>query len=163
MSRWKWNVVPNSTRRGSRSLPIQAPSQLYHCTSRILALGAAQGFSVVMVFRLFGIARKTFYKYRPQAAQGSRASFACTPRVHGLAKPPHIVAAGLRAKAPSPGFGKPRRANVLYHPGVLISPTTVQRIVREPAPAMPSVACLRRRWHAWEALAPDLLWAMAIG
>ena len=27
---------------------------------------------------------------------------------------------------------------------------------------MPSVACLRRRWHAFEALAPHVLWAMDI-
>ena len=40
------------------SLPIQAQSQLYHFKSRILALVAAQVFSVVMVSRLFGISRK---------------------------------------------------------------------------------------------------------
>ena len=79
------------------SLPIQVQSQLYHFKSRILALVAAQVFSVVMVSRLFGISRKTFYTYRHQAEQGSLASFDCTPRVHGLAKPPHIIAAVLRA------------------------------------------------------------------
>ena len=36
-------------------------SQLYHFKSCILALVAAQVFSVVMVSRLFGISRKTFY------------------------------------------------------------------------------------------------------
>ena len=144
------------------SLPIQVQSQLYHFKSRLLALVAAQVFSVVMVSRLFGISRKTFYKYRHQAEQGSLASFDCTPRVHGLAKPPHIIAAVLRAKAQYPSFGKQRLANVLYHQGVLISPNTVQRIVREHAPAVPSVACLRRRWHAFEALAPHVLWAMDI-
>jgi hypothetical protein len=56
--------MQNSTRRGYMSLPIQVQSQLYHFKSRILALVAAQVFSVVMVSRLFGISRKTFYKYR---------------------------------------------------------------------------------------------------
>src|SRR5262249_32195511 len=88
----------------------------------------AEVFSVVMVSRLFGISRKTFYKYRHQAEQGSLASFDCTPLVHGLAKPPQIIAAVLRAKAQYPSFGKQRLANVLYHQGVLISPNTVQRI-----------------------------------
>jgi len=144
------------------SLPIQVQSQLYHFKNRILALVAAQVFSVVMVSRLFGISRKTFYKYCHQAEQGSLASFDCTPRVHGLAKPPDIIAAVLRAKAQYPSFGKQRLANVLFHQGVLISPNTVQRILREHAPAVPSVACLRRRWHAFEALAPHVLWAMDI-
>jgi len=81
------------------SLPIQVQSQLYHFKSRILALVAAQVFSVVIVSRLFGISRKTFYKYRHQAEQGSLASFDCTPRIHGLAKPPDVIAAVLRAKA----------------------------------------------------------------
>src|SRR5882724_13674555 len=63
MSQWRWNVRQNSTRRGSMSLPIQLQSQLYYFKSRILALVAAQVFSVVMVSRLFGISRKTFYKY----------------------------------------------------------------------------------------------------
>ena len=144
------------------SLPIQVQSQLYHFKSRILALVAAQVFSVVMVSRLFGISRKTFYKYRHQAEQGRLASFDCAPRVHGLAKPPHIIAAVLRAKAHYPSFGKQRLANVLSHQGVPISPNTVQRILREHAPAVPSVAGLRRRWHAFEALAPHVLWAMDI-
>jgi transposase-like protein len=69
------------------SLPIQAQSQLYHFKSRILALVTAQVFSVAMVSRLFGISRKTFYKYRQQAAQGRLASCDCTPHVHGSAKP----------------------------------------------------------------------------
>src|SRR5215475_9090672 len=76
---FRGNVMQNSTRRGSISLPIQVQSQLYHFKSRILALVAAQVFSVVMVSRLFGISRKTFYKYRHQAEQGSLASFDCTP------------------------------------------------------------------------------------
>ena len=50
----------------------------------------------------------------------------------------------------------------LSHQGVLISPNTVQRILREHAPVVPSVAGLRRRWHAFEALAPHVLWAMDI-
>ena len=135
------------------TVPLQKPH---------LALVAAQVFSVVMVSRLFDISRKTFYKYRHQAEQGSLASFDCTPRVHGLAKPPDIIAAVLRAKAHYPSFGNQRLANVLSHQGVLISPNTVQRILREHAPAVPSVACLRRRWHAFEALAPHVLWAMDI-
>ena len=113
------------------SLPMQVQSQLYHFKSHILGLVAAHIFSVVMVSRLFGISRKTFYKYRHQAEQGRLASFDCTPRVHGSAKPPHIIAAVLRAKAQYPSFGKQRLANVLYHQGVLISPNTVQRIVRK--------------------------------
>jgi transcriptional regulator of acetoin/glycerol metabolism len=44
------------------SLPIQVQSQLSHFKSRLLALVAAQVFSVVMVSRLFGISRKTFYR-----------------------------------------------------------------------------------------------------
>src|SRR5215211_5682859 len=154
--------MQNSTQRGFMSLPMQVQSQLSHFKRRILALVAAHVFSVVMVSRLFGISRKTFYKYRQQAEQGRLASFDCTPRVHGLAKPPQIIAAVLRAKAQYPSFGKQRLANVLSHQGVLISPNTVQRILREHAPAVPSVACLRHRWHAFEALAPHVLWAMDI-
>src|SRR5262247_418991 len=106
MSRRRWNVMQNSTQRGYMSLPIQAQSQLYHFKSRILALVAAQVFSVVMVSRLFGISRKTFYKYRYQAAQGSLALCNCTPRVHGSAKPQRIIDAVLQAKVQYPSFGK---------------------------------------------------------
>jgi transposase InsO family protein len=144
------------------SLPLQVQSRLYHFKNHILGLVAAHVFSMAMVSRLFGISRKTFYKYRHQAEQGCLASFDCTPRVHGSAKPPHIIAAVLRAKAQYPSFGKQRLANVLYHQGMLISPTTVQRILREHAPAVPSLAGRRRRWHAFEALAPHVLWAMDI-
>ena len=105
--------MQNSTRRGFMSLPIQVQSQLYHFKSRILALVAAQVFSVVMVSRLFSISRKTFYKYRHQAEQGNLASWDCTPRVHGSAKPQRIIDAVLQAKAHSPSFGKQRLANVL--------------------------------------------------
>ena len=144
------------------SLPIQVQSQLYHFKSRILALVAAQVFSVVMVSRLFGISRKTFYKYRQQAAQGSLASFDCTPHVHGSAKPQPIIDAVLCAKAQSPSFGKQRLANVLYHQGVLISPNTVQRIVRQEAPSRLPIPSPRPRWNAFEALAPHVIWAMDI-
>jgi hypothetical protein len=85
---------------------------------------------MVMVSRLFGISRKTFYTYRQQAAQGSLASCDCTPRVHGSAKPQRIIEAVLHAKAQYPSFGKQRLANVLYHQGIVISPNTVQRILR---------------------------------
>jgi hypothetical protein len=77
-----------------------------------VALVAAQVFSVVMVSRLFGISRKTFYKYRHQAEQGRLASWDCTPRVHGSAKPQHIIDAVLHAKAQYPSFGKQRLANI---------------------------------------------------
>jgi transposase-like protein len=73
------------------SLPMQVQSQLYHFKNRILSLVAAHVFSVVMVSRLFGISRKTFYTYRHQAEQGNLASFDCTPRVHGSAKPQPIL------------------------------------------------------------------------
>src|SRR4030095_138286 len=106
MSQWRWNVRQNSTRRGFMSLPIQVQPQLCHFKSRILALVAAQVFSVVMVSRLFGISRKTFYKYRHQAEHGNLASCDCTPRVHGSAKPQRIREAVLYAKAQSPSFGK---------------------------------------------------------
>ena len=52
------------------SLPMQVQSRLYHFKSHILGLVAAHVFSVVMVSRLFGISRKTFYTYRHQAEQG---------------------------------------------------------------------------------------------
>src|SRR4029450_2334796 len=94
----------HSTRRGSMSLPLQVQSPLYHFKSRILALVAAHVFSVVTASRLFGISRKTFYKYRQQAAQGSLASCDCTPRVHGSAKPQCIIDAGFRANADRPTF-----------------------------------------------------------
>ena len=68
----------------------------------------------------------------------------------------------LRAKAQYPSFGTQRLANVLYHQGVLISPNTVQRILRQHAPSVPPVPCLRRRWNAFEALAPHVIWAMDI-
>jgi hypothetical protein len=69
------------------SLPIQVQSRLYHFKNQMLGLVAAHVFSVVMVSRLFGISRNTFYKYRHQAEQGRLASFDCTPHVHGSAKP----------------------------------------------------------------------------
>lgn len=144
------------------SLPMQVQSRLYHFTSHILGLVAAHVFSVALVSRLFGISRTTFYTYRQQAEQGRLASFDCTPRVHGSAKPPHIIAAVLRAKAQSPSFGKQRLAHVLYHQGIVISPNTVQRILRKDAPPVPPVTCLPRDWHACEARAPHALWAMDI-
>jgi transposase InsO family protein len=144
------------------SLPMQVQSRLYHFKSHILGLVAAHVFSVAMVSRLFGISRTTFYKYRHQAEQGRLASFDCTPHVHGSATPPHIIEAVWRAKVQYPSFGKQRLANVLYHQGVLISPNTVQRILRTEAPAVPPVPCPRHRWNAFEALAPHVIWAMDI-
>ena len=144
------------------SLPIQVQSRLYHFKSHILALVAAHVFSVALVSRLFGISRTTFYKYRHQAEQGRLASFDCTPGVHGSAKPPHIIDAVLRAKAQYPSFGKQRLANVLYHQGIVISPNTVQRILRKDATPVPPVTCLPRNWSAFEALAPHVIWAIDI-
>src|SRR5207247_1092561 len=162
MSQWRWNVMQNSTRRGFMSLPIQVQSQLYYFKSRILALVAAQVFSVVMVSRLFGISRKTFYTYRHQAEQGRLTAFDCTPHVHGSAKPQPIIDAVLHAKAQHPSFGKQRLANVLYHQGIRISPNTVQRILRKHAPPVPPITCPPCHWSAFEALAPHALWAMDI-
>jgi hypothetical protein len=142
------------------SLPMQVQSRLYHFKTQMLGLVAAHVFSVVMVSRLFGISRNTFYKYCHQAEQGSLASFDCTPHVHGSAKPQPIVDAVLRAKAQYPSFGKQRLANLLYHQGVLISPNTEQRILRKEAPSVPPVPCPRHRWNAFEALAPHVIWAM---
>jgi len=141
---------------------MQVQSQLYHVKSRILSLVAAHVFSVVMVSRLFGISRKTFYKYRHQAEQGSLASCDCTPRVHGSAKPQRIIDAVLHAKTQYPSFGKQRLANVLYHQGIAISPNTVQRILRKHSPPVPPVTCPPRSWSAFEALAPHVMWAMDI-
>src|SRR4029434_10180207 len=124
----------NSTRRGSMSLPLQVQSQLYHFKSRILALVAAHVFSVVMVSRIFGISRKTFYKYRQQAAQWSVDSCDCMRRVHGSAKPQRIIDAVLQPKAQYPSFGKQRLANILYHQAIAISPHRVQRILRKQSP-----------------------------
>jgi transposase-like protein len=97
------------------SLPMHVQSRLSHFKAQLLGLVAAYVFSVVMVSRLFGISRNTFYEYRQQAEQGSLASFDCTPHVHGSAKPQPIIDAVLRAKAQYPSFGKQRLANVLYH------------------------------------------------
>ena len=144
------------------SLPMQVQSRLYHFKTQMLRLVAAPVFSVVMVSRLFGISRNTFYKYRHQAEQGNLASFDCAPRVHGSAKPQRIVDAVWRAKAQYPSFGKQRLANVLYHQGIRISPNTVQRILQKDAPCVPPVPCLRRHWNAFEALAPHVIWAMDI-
>jgi transposase InsO family protein len=144
------------------SLPIQVQARLYHFKTQMLSLVAAHVFSVVMVARLFGISRNTFYKYRRQAEQGRLATFDCTPRIHGSAKPQPVIDAVLRAKAQHPSFGKQRLAHVLYHQGVRISPNTVQRILRKQAPSVPPVPCPRRHWHAFEALAPHVLWAMDI-
>src|SRR5712691_3815323 len=144
------------------SLPRQVQFRLSHFKSRILALVAAQVFSVVMVSRLFGLSRKTFYKYRHQAEHGNLASCDCTPRVHGSAKPQRIIDAVLHAKAHSPSFGKQRLANILYHQGIAISPNTVQRILRKHAPPVPAVPCPPCHWSAFEALAPHALWAMDI-
>jgi transposase InsO family protein len=144
------------------SLPIQVQSRLYHFKSHILGLVAAHVFSVVMVSRLFGISRKTFYKYRHQAEQGNLASCDCTPRVHGSAKPQCVIDAVLRTKAQYPSFGKQRLANVLYHQGMRIAPNTVQRILRKHTPLVPPVTCPLRPWNAFEAMAPHVLWAMDI-
>ena len=144
------------------SLPMQVQSRLYHFKSHILGLVAAHVFSVVMVSRLFGISRNTFYTYRRQAEQGRLASFDCTPHVHGSAKPQHIIDAVLRAKAQYPSFGKQRLANVLYHQGMRIAPNTVQRILRQDAPSVSPVTYPRRHWNAFEALAPHAMWAMDI-
>jgi transposase InsO family protein len=144
------------------SLPMQVQSRLYHFKTQMLSLVAAPVFSVVMVSRLFGISRNTFYKYRHQAEQGSLASFDCTPRVHGSAKPQRIIDAVWRAKAQYSSFGKQRLANVLYHQGIRISPNTVQRILPKDAPCVPPVTCPRRHWNAFEALAPHVIWAMDI-
>jgi transposase InsO family protein len=144
------------------SLPMQVQTQLYHFKSHILGLVAAHVFSVVMVSRLFGISRNTFYKYCHQAEQGRLASFDCIPHVHGSATPQPIIDAVWRAKAQYPSFGKQRLTNFLYHQGVLISPNTVQRILRTEAPAVPPVPCPRHRWNAFEALAPHVIWAMDI-
>jgi transposase InsO family protein len=144
------------------SLPMQVQSRLYHFKSHILGLVAAHVFSVVMVSRLFGISRKTFYTYRHQAEQGRLTSFDCTPRVHGSAKPQPIIDAVLHAKAQHPSFGKQRLANVLYHQGILISPNTVQRILRKDARPVPPVTCAPRHWSAFEAFAPNVIWAMDI-
>jgi transposase InsO family protein len=144
------------------SLPMQVQTRLYHFKSHLLGLVAAHVFSVVMVSRLFGISRTTFYKYRHRAEQGTLASFDCTPHVHGSAKPQPIIDAVRRAKAQYPSFGKQRLANLLYHHGVLISPNTVQRILRTEAPSVPPVPCPRHHWNAFEALAPHVIWAMDI-
>src|SRR5712691_9000623 len=144
------------------SLPRQVQSQLYHFKSRLHVLVAAQVFSVVMVSRLFGISRNTFYKYRHQAEQGRLASFDCTPRVHGSAKPQGIIDAVLHAKTQYPSFGKQRLANVLYHQGIVISPNTVQRILRKHSPPVQPVTCPPRSWSAFEAFAPHVIWAMDI-
>jgi Integrase core domain len=154
--------MQNSPRRGYMSLPIQVQSQLSHFKSRRLALVAAQVFSVVMVSRLFGISRKTFYKYRHQAEQGCLTSWNCTPRVHGSAQPQHIIAAVWHAQAQSPSFGTQRLANIRYHQGIGISPNTVQRIVRQPAPPVPPGICPPCHWSAFEALAPHGMWALDI-
>ena len=144
------------------SLPRQVQSRLYHFKSHILGLVAAHVLSVAMVSRLFGISRNTFYKYRHQAEQGRLASCDGTPHVHGSAKPQHVIDAVLRAKAQYPSCGKQRLANVLSHQGIAISPNTVQRIVRKEALSVPPVPCPRRHWHAFEALAPHVMWAMDI-
>jgi len=144
------------------SLPMQVQSRLSHFKSHILGLVAAHVLSVAMVSRLFGISRNTFYKYRHQAEQGRLASFDCTPRVHGSAKPPCIIEAVLHAKAQYPNFGKQRLANVLYHQGIVISPNTVQCILRKHSPPVPPVTCPPRSWSAFEAWAPHVMWAMDI-
>ena len=46
--------MQNSTRRGSRSLPLQVQSQLYHFKSRILALVAAHVFNAWCELRTNG-------------------------------------------------------------------------------------------------------------
>ena len=144
------------------SLPIQVQSQLYHFKSRILALVAAQVFSVVMVSRLFGISRKTFYKYRHQAEQGSLASCDCTPRGHGFAKPQRIIDAVLQCQGTIPQLWQAATGQHPLPPRIAISPNTVQRILREHAPPVPAVACPPLPLDAFEALAPHALWAMDI-
>jgi transposase InsO family protein len=68
----------------------------------------------------------------------------------------------LHAKAQHPSFGKQRLANVLYHQGIRISPNTVQRILRKDARPVPPVTCVPRHWSAFEAFAPNVMWAMDI-
>ena len=144
------------------SLPMQVQSRLSHFKSHILGLVAAHVLSVALVSRLFGISRNTFYTYRPQAEQGRLASCDCTPRVHGSATPQCILEAVVHAKAPYPSFGKQRLANVLSHQGMVISPNTVQCILRKHSPPVPPVPCTPCHWNAFEAWAPHGMWAMAI-
>src|SRR4029453_17135107 len=144
------------------SLPRQVQSRLYHFKSHILGLVAAHVLCVAIVPPLLGLPRNTFYKYPHQAEQGRLASFDCTPRVHGSAKPQRIIEAVLHAKAQYPSFAKQRLANVLYHQGIVISPNTVQRILRKHHPPVPPATCSPRDWSAFEALAPHVIWAMDI-
>jgi hypothetical protein len=145
------------------SLPIHVQSQLYHCKSRRLALVAAPVCSVGMVSRLCDISRKTLSHERHQAEPGRLASWDGPPRGHGSATPQRRREAVLQAQAHAPGGGQQRRAPSLAHPGMALSPKTVQRLLRPQALPGPAVPGPPGPWSACAALAPHALWARDSG
>ena len=101
------------------SLPMQVQSRLITSKATSLGLVAAHIFSVTMASRLFGISRTTFYQYRHQAEQGRLASFDCTPRVHGSAKPPQFALEAQRCAPLATNHQRGRRlacATATYRP-----------------------------------------------
>src|SRR5215471_11414204 len=164
MSKPRWNVMQNSPPPGEVTCHCQYKLSPNCTTSKAAYWLWSRRRSSVWSWSPGSSASpvKTFYKYRHQAAQGRLASCDCTPHVHGSAKPQHIIDAVLHAKAHYPNFGKQRLTNVLYHQGIVISPNTVQRILRQHTPPVPPVTCPPCHWSVFEALAPHVLWAMDI-
>src|SRR5215471_14243075 len=144
------------------SVPVQVQSRLHHFKSQLLRLVTARLFSVVMVCRIFGISRTTFYQYRLLAAEGRLASFDCSPRRRGSAKPQAVVDAVLSARLQYPNFGKQRLSNILFHQRIRIAPNTVQTILRKHSLTLPQAKRQPLHWSRFEAIAPNVIWQMDI-
>jgi len=127
-------------------------SRLYHAKPRCW-FGRCACLQLVWSPVLFGISRNTFYKYCHQAEQGVWHPLIALPHVHGSAKPQPIIDPVLACQAQYPSFGKQPTANLLLPPRRLISPNTVQRILR-------TELHLCHRFHARDTAGTPLkLWA----
>jgi putative transposase len=144
------------------SLPVQVQSRLHHFRSQLQNLVAARLFSVVMVCRIFGISRTTFYQYRLLAEEGKQASFDCSPHRHGSAKPQAVIDTVLSARLQFPSFGKQRLANILFHQQIHIAPNTVQSILKKHSLTLPQAKRQPLHWNRFEAIAPNAIWAIDI-
>lgn len=143
-------------------LPAQVKYRLLHFKRQMLQLAAAKAFSVILLCQIFGVSRNTFYKYRRLDRAEKLDYFCCAPLHHGLAKSQEVIDAVLWARERFPGFGKKRLASHIRQQGMEISSNTVQRILRAYNKALPAAAKKRRSWKHFEAIAPNVIWAIDI-
>ena len=128
--------------------------ELYHFKSRMLALVLRRSSVWSWSPGSWASPGETSYKYRHQAEQGSKASFDCAPRDHGLAKPPHIIAAVLHPARHQYTATASSNYTSFISTKVCSSPPILYSVCCPNVPQLchESQAC--DRWHAFEALAP---------